>query len=242
MSDNEYSIGQKEAADFLQVSTKTISRYRKRGLPYRLILNPATGKQEVRFRRVDLERWDEGRQLLATYAREEAPAVPESGTGSAQPDNALLNELLLAYREQIELLRDQIEDMREQLARRDRQIDDLMRLMVGLQLEYKPRHDPAEEQDNPLPPQEADVPRPYTGPDPDLFQVVHLPDELFFPEAAAVPAKKVFSREQLTGSILRCRRNNKSDEEIARALNTINAATLSGQAEWTADQVRHLAG
>jgi hypothetical protein len=28
--------------------------------------------------------------------------------------------------------------MREQLARRDRQIDDLMRLMVGLQLEYKP--------------------------------------------------------------------------------------------------------
>ena len=69
MSDNEYTLTQKEAADFLNVSTKSISRYRKRGLPHKLILNPLTGKQEVRFRQADMERWDEGRQLLATYAR-----------------------------------------------------------------------------------------------------------------------------------------------------------------------------
>ena len=67
MSDNEYTVTQKEAADFLNVSTKSISRYRKRGLPHKLILNPVTGKQEVRFRYADLERWDEGRQLLAAH-------------------------------------------------------------------------------------------------------------------------------------------------------------------------------
>ena len=70
MSDNDFEVTQKEAADFLQVSTKSISRYRKRGLPHKLVLSPVTGKQEVRFRRADLERWDEGRQLLATYGRD----------------------------------------------------------------------------------------------------------------------------------------------------------------------------
>ena len=36
MSEGEFRITQKEAADFLQVSTKSISRYRKRGLRARL--------------------------------------------------------------------------------------------------------------------------------------------------------------------------------------------------------------
>lgn len=243
MSDNEYPVGQKEAAEFLHVSTKSISRYRKRGLPYRLVLNPTTGKQEVRFRYADLERWEEGRQLLATYAREDTAAAAETNNG-AERNNPLLNDLLLAYRDQIELLREQLEDMREQLARRDRQIDDLMRLMVGLQLEYKPQTGAATNHPPP-PPWGTAAPRPFTGPDPDLFQVVHLPDEP--PLHAATPGddganKKIFSREQLAASILRCRRNNKSDEEVARALNTINAATLSGRLEWSADQVRNLLG
>ena len=145
MSEGEFRITQKEAADFLQVSTKSISRYRKRGLPHQFILNPVTGKQEVRFRRADLERWHEGRQLLATYGRdgEEAAAPGPQAGGRPSPvpradDQGFLNELLAVYREEIEILRDQVEDLREQLARRDRQIDDLMRLMVGLQLEYKP--------------------------------------------------------------------------------------------------------
>ena len=42
MSDQEYTITQKEAADYLDVSTKTISRYRKKGLPYKMMLNPVT--------------------------------------------------------------------------------------------------------------------------------------------------------------------------------------------------------
>jgi hypothetical protein len=146
MSDNEYTVTQKEAADFLNVSTKSISRYRKRGLPYKLMLNPVTGKQEVRFRYADLERWNEGRQLLATYARdgeESTGSTSKAGAGESRltdlaAGQGFLAELLVAYKEQIELLRDQLEDMREQLGRRDRQIDDLMRLMVGLQLEYKP--------------------------------------------------------------------------------------------------------
>jgi hypothetical protein len=60
MSDKEYMVTQKEAADFLNVSTKSISRYRKRGLPYKLILNPVTGKQEVRFHYADLETMGRG--------------------------------------------------------------------------------------------------------------------------------------------------------------------------------------
>lgn len=144
MSDTGYVVGQKEAADFLKVSTKSISRYRKRGLPFKLILNPITGKQEVRFSYADLERWDEGRQLLATYPRdgEETAAarpVKPGPTSSATPaGGGFLDDLLVAYKDQIEMLRQQLENMREQLARRDRQIDDLMRLMVGLRLEYKP--------------------------------------------------------------------------------------------------------
>ena len=87
MSEGEFLITQKEAADFLQVSTKSISRYRKRGLPHQLILNPMTGKQEVRFRRADLERWHEGRQLLATYGRdgEEAAAPGPQAGGRPSP-------------------------------------------------------------------------------------------------------------------------------------------------------------
>ena len=81
MSENEFHVTQKEAADFLQVSTKSISRYRKRGLTHKLVLNPVTGKQEVRFRRADLERWDEGRQLLATYGRD----GEEQGGGRCRP-------------------------------------------------------------------------------------------------------------------------------------------------------------
>ena len=115
MHDNEYVLTQKEAADFLNVSTKSISRYRKRGLPFKLILNPVTGKQEVRFRRADLERWHEGRQLLATYGRdgEEAAAPGPQAGGRPSPvpradDQGFLNELLAVYREEIEILRDQV--------------------------------------------------------------------------------------------------------------------------------------
>jgi hypothetical protein len=258
MSDNEYMVTQKEAADFLNVSTKSISRYRKRGLPYKLILNPVTGKQEVRFRYADLERWDEGRQLLATYARDGEPAGVEAKSVSSEgrpsgpsPDQGFLADLLAAYKEQIELLRDQLEDMREQLARRDRQIDDLMRLMVGLQLEYKPM--PAE------PPANAPVMR-ETPRTPDivqrpasaeLFETIELPER--FPQAQTIETvrpttptpipdstKKIFSSEQLSASILQLRRKGKSFDEIARGLNRIEAATLSGQPEWTVAEVRTL--
>ncbi len=247
MSEHEYTVTQKEAADFLNVSTKSISRYRKRGLPYKLILNPVTGKQEVRFRYTDLERWHEGRQLLANYARD-----GEEATGSGKqkvvagegrlPDisagQGFLAELLVAYKEQIELLRDQLEDMREQLGRRDRQIDDLMRLMVGLQLEYKPM--PMEFPADPQPHRETTVPvtpaqsgrmvEPRDGGNLQTVVVTESPR----------PAKKAFSREQLTASILRLRRNHKSYDEIARALNRIDAATLSGQPEWTVAEVKTL--
>jgi len=259
MSDNEYMVTQKEAADFLNVSTKSISRYRKRGLPYKLILNPVTGKQEVRFRYADLERWDEGRQLLATYARDGEPAAAEAKPGSNETrpsspaaDQGFLAELLAAYKEQIELLRDQLEDMREQLARRDRQIDDLMRLMVGLQLEYKPM--PAEPAAAGTPirhetPRKSDiVQRPAAT---ELFETIELPES--FPQAqplevvrpnASTPipnsTKKIFPREQLSASILRLRRKGKSFDEIAQGLNRIEAATLSGQPEWTAAEVRTL--
>jgi len=87
--------------------------YRKRGLPHQFILNPVTGKQEVRFRRADLERWHEGRQLLATYGRdgEEAAAPGPQAGGRPSPvpradDQGFLNELLAVYREEIEILRD----------------------------------------------------------------------------------------------------------------------------------------
>lgn len=246
MSEHDYTVTQKEAADFLNVSTKSISRYRKRGLPYKLILNPLTGKQEVRFRYADLERWHEGRQLLATYARDSE----ESTGGSNQkvsaegrlPDmsagQGFLAELLVAYKEQIELLRDQLEDMREQLGRRDRQIDDLMRLMVGLQLEYKPM--PMEFPADPQPHRETAPPVSHVHP----VRMVESPEggtlQTVMATESPRPAKKTFSREQLTASILRLRRNHKSYEEIARALNRIDAATLSGQPEWTVAEVKTL--
>lgn len=256
MSDNEYMVTQKEAADFLNVSTKSISRYRKRGLPYKLILNPVTGKQEVRFRSTDLERWDEGRQLLATYARD-----GEDDGGKAQGENRMpeqaghgfLAELLAAYKEQIELLRDQLEDMREQLARRDRQIDDLMRLMVGLQLEYKPlAAEPAaagaveESQGNPDKLERMESM--------ELFETIRIPESVPQPQVTPSievvrpvtsvpdpgPAKKIYSREKLSASILQLRRKGKSYDEIAGGLNKIAAATLSGQPAWTALEVRTL--
>lgn len=261
MSDKEYMVTQKEAADFLNVSTKSISRYRKRGLPYKLILNPVTGKQEVRFHYADLERWDEGRQLLATYARdgEATTAGDEKSDGAAgrqvkgSPHDGFLNDLLIAYKEQIELLRDQLEDMREQLARRDRQIDDLMRLMVGLQLEYKPMPESLQEENR----QAARQPqrREKTGEEEqimDLYEAVELPPQFMTSESpvltepkesAARPQgkeKKEFSREQLSASIQRLRAKGKSYDEIARGLNQINVATLSGHSEWTTLEVQTL--
>jgi hypothetical protein len=259
MSDNEYAVTQKEAADFLNVSTKSISRYRKKGLPYKLILNPVTGKQEVRFRYADLERWDEGRQLLATYARdgEDTSAtggrsVNESRPTDSAADNGFLSDLLAAYKEQIELLREQLEDMREQLARRDRQIDDLMRLMVGLQLEYKPMPSAPTSAGTPVF-QETSVHNDLVDelPDVELFETVELPEmplqkataETIRREAPTTihaQGKKVFSREQLSASTLQLRRKGKSYAEIATGLNRIGAATLSGQPEWTVLEVRTL--
>ena len=242
MSDNEYTVTQKEAADFLNVSTKSISRYRKRGLPYKLILNPVTGKQEVRFRYADLERWNEGRQLLATYARdgeESNDSSHKAGEGRLTDLSAgqgFLAELLVAYKEQIELLRDQLEDMREQLGRRDRQIDDLMRLMVGLQLEYKPMNVDITTPSQPF--REMESPIPQANPVQAVEPVNREPQ--IMAAAPSTPGKKVFSQEQLTASILRLRRNHKSYDEIARALNRIEAATLSGQPEWTVTEVKTL--
>ena len=263
MSDNEYLVTQKEAAEFLNVSTKSISRYRKRGLPFKLLLNPGTGKQEVRFRYSDLERWDEGRQLLATYARdgEEPGESVARGTGGrppAMPESVVsyLDDLLASYRDQIDLLKEQLESMREQLARRDRQIDDLMRLMVGLQLEYKPM--PAEEGLVVASPQEriSETAERKAVEDDDIYEVVDLPEamsgiavgpvepesEATAPVAVDVPAgeKKVFLREELARSIHRLRSSGKSYEEIARGLNRINVATLSGQPQWTVPEVQAL--
>lgn len=251
MSDTDFSLSQKEAADFLQVSTKSISRYRKRGLPHKLVLNPATGKQEVRFRRADLERWDEGRQLLATYGRDgeeqEANEANDrqgrAGSGHGQADVAFLHDLLAAYRDQIAILRDQLEDMRAQLARRDRQIDDLMRLMVGLQLEYKPLPGQRPASAPSLP---AEAPAyPPGGPAgsiPEVYQppvVIELGPSMAAPSEPE-PGRKMFGRDQLAASILQLRRKGKSWEEIALGLNRIGAATLSGRVEWTAPEVMAL--
>ena len=252
MSEGEFLITQKEAADFLQVSTKSISRYRKRGLPHQLILNPVTGKQEVRFRRADLERWHDGRQLLATYGRdgeEAARPSPQAGgwagagasTVPRADDQGFLNELLAVYREEIEILRDQVEDMREQLARRDRQIDDLMRLMVGLQLEYKPLPaDPGEATGHGEQGTASAAAQSHTGPLTGVYEapiVIELPST---PAAPSGPPRKRFSREQLTASVLELRRRGKSYEEIARGLNRLGAATLSGQPEWSVAEVQAL--
>ena len=252
MSDNEYTLTQKEAADFLNVSTKSISRYRKRGLPHKLLLNPLTGKQEVRFRNADLERWDEGRQLLATYARDgesvaTAPARSVREAAQGEGSERFLGDLLTAYREQIELLREQLEDMREQLARRDRQIDDLMRLMVGLQLEYKPQAGATAVAETPSAAvtvnamevrQEgmyevvdlADVAEPPAPPLPPVSTVTDKP----------VEGSKHFPREELAQSIQRLRAKGKSYEEIALGLNRLQVAPPSGHPLWTALEVQSL--
>lgn len=260
MTDKEYTVTQKEAADFLHVSTKSISRYRKRGLPYKLILNPVAGKQEVRFCYADLERWHEGRQLLATFARDGGePANTNSNAGADEgrlPDQSVnqtfLADLLAAYKEQIELLRDQLEDMREQLGRRDRQIDDLMRLMVGLQLEYKPLSVAPANAGATIAEEAQRKPdilqKMASGP---LFETIHVPEHFQLaqtvtapppatPAPGSGPDKKVFSREQLSASILRLRRKGKSYGEIAGGLNRIAAATLSGKQEWTISEVMTL--
>ena len=252
MSENEFHVTQKEAADFLQVSTKSISRYRKRGLPHKLVLNPVTGKQEVRFRRADLERWDEGRQLLATYGRDgEEQGGGEGGVDARRgghgidrghADEDYLQDLLAAYREQIDMLREQLEDMRAQLSRRDRQIDDLMRLMVGLQLEYKPLAGETPGTtlgtvDNAA--EAAETTRAIA----DVYEppvVIELG-----PPAASEPipelvGKKRFRREQLEASIRQLRTKGKGWEEIALGLNRIGAATVSGRPEWTAPEVMAL--
>ncbi len=266
MSDNEYLVTQKEAADFLNVSTKSISRYRKRGLPFKLILNPGTGKQEVRFRYADLERWDEGRQLLATYARDgEEPVESAPRASGARPAavpmsvESYLDDLLASYKDQIALLKGQIEDMREQLARRDRQIDDLMRLMVGLQLEYQPMP-PAEQSVAGSPAQEQEsVPiEQEAAQDNDIYEVIELPPksvsqaevelgvEALHAEkgeaggGASRGEKKVFSHADLSRSIRQLREKGKSYEEIARGLNRINVATLSGQPQWSVLEVQAL--
>lgn len=259
MSDSDFSVTQKEAADFLNVSTKSISRYRKRGLPYKFILNPVTGKQEVRFRHADLDRWDEGRQLLATYGREgegqnsgeDRSAAAEGREGSGLGANQeFAVELLRVYKDQIEMLRDQLDDMREQLARRDRQIDDLMRLMIGLQLEYKPI--PSE----PTMTESLQAAGPSdragfealaaVGPlnvyenvyeQSVVLEEISTPD--IIPEVVG-ENRKTFSREQLSASILRLRRKGKTYEDIARGLNRIGAATISGRSAWTALEVKTL--
>lgn len=228
-------------------------------MPHKLILNPVTGKQEVRFGYADLERWDEGRQLLAAYPRDGEQASDAKAVGSARSaappelSNSFLNDLLVAYKDQIELLREQLEDMREQLARRDRQIDDLMRLMVGLQLEYKPmpvegRTD-AETIQGPVA-VSVDFFGQAGG---DLYEMVEIPQPI--PTAAnsttlevqpasttppQVANQKIFSRDQLSTSINRLRQKGKSYEEIARGLNQINVATLSGQPQWTLLEVQTL--
>lgn len=246
MHETEFQITQKEAADLLQVSTKSITRYRKRGLPHRLVLNPGTGKQEVRFRRADLERWEEGRQLLATHGREGAqPVTTETGRGEqGHLDQGFLQELLAAYREQIEILREQLEDMRAQLARRDRHIDELMRLMVGLQLEYQPLTEGQESQPE-IPGDDgartAACVEADDGPDvyepPVVIELGASPP----PQADAGPReKKRFGRQQLAASIRQLRVKGKTWEEIVLALNHINAATISGQPEWTVDEVMAL--
>lgn len=227
MSESEFQITQKQAAEFLNVSTKTISRYRKKGLPFKMILNPVTGKQEVRFRTLDLERWHEGRQLLATYGQEGNPpprnnteaagmksSLPQAGPHSG--GNEYLAELLEVYKEQVQILREQLSDMREQLARRDRQIDDLMRMMVGFQLEYKPMGEGTE----PL----------------AMKSSIQAAPE----EAAVNNSKKNFSRDELAETILRLRQRGKSYSEIARGLNHINVATLSGEPTWTEGEVQGL--
>lgn len=254
MSDKEYTLTQKEAADFLSVSTKSISRYRKRGLPHKLLLNPSTGKQEVRFRSADLERWDEGRQLLATYARDgeqAAAAQPRPGrvhTPQNEGDERFLGDLLAAYREQIELLREQLEDMREQLARRDRQIDDLMRLMVGLQLEYKPQAAVAVVAE--VPPAATAVNTMEVRHD-GMYEVVDLAAEAAPPPLPNAPATSIvadqspsaakrFPREELIQSVQRLRAKGKSFEEIALGLNRLQVATPSGQPQWTVPEVQSL--
>jgi hypothetical protein len=88
----------------------------------------------------------------------------------------------------------------------------------------------------------------------DLYEAVELPHNglpLDMPETPTPVEheqplqelgreKKVFSRDQLSASIQRLRSKGKSYKEIARGLNQINVATLSGHREWTTLEVQTL--
>ncbi len=60
------------------------------------------------------------------------------------------------------------------------------------------------------------------------------------PPPPVEPVRKRFSRDRLAASVLELRRRGKSYEEIARGLNRLAAATLSGQPEWTVAEVQGL--
>ena len=119
----------------------------------------------------------------------------------------------------------------------------LMRLMVGLQLEYKP-----------MPPAQEEQPLVvgYSEPPPSgLYESIELPAnpvaEVVHPQPSVEPQspqpedeRKVFSREQLATSIQRLRQKGKSYEEIAHGLNQLRVATLSGRPTWTVQEVQTL--
>jgi hypothetical protein len=52
--------------------------------------------------------------------------------------------------------------------------------------------------------------------------------------------KKIYTREELARSIRRLRAKGKSYEQIARGLNEIQVATVSGQPQWTVSEVQNL--
>lgn len=68
--------------------------------------------------------------------------------------------------------------------------------------------------------------------------VIELPSPP--PAPTAAPARRTFSRDRLAASVLEMRRRNKSYADIARGLNRLGAATLSGQPEWTVAEVQGL--
>jgi hypothetical protein len=67
--------------------------------------------------------------------------------------------------------------------------------------------------------------------------VIPLPPD---PPPPAEPERKRFSRDRLAASVLELRRRGKSYEEIARGLNRLGAATLSGQPAWGVAEVQAL--
>ena len=159
-------------------------------------------------------------------------------------DQGPLAELLAAYKEQIQLLRDQLEEVRQQLAHRDRQIDELLRLLASHQ---DPRQTlpVAAAEPHPVAPLPC-----HDQESAELFQTIPLDEDFSLRHASklARPAMEPesgaestsFTREQLTASVLDLRRNGKSYEEITEALNRIGAAPFSGQPQWTVMETRSL--